>query len=97
MQTRQLQTGRAGYADCWPLLRRMTVLRLDADEIANDEPLLYCDLRSACMMCESRGACEHDLADEAADPAWQNWRDYCPNATTLSVMSALKMSCAQYG
>jgi len=90
MQALEMQTRHPGYADCWPLMRRMAVLRLDPDEIADDEPLLFCDLRSACMMCECRAGCEHDLASESADPAWQNWRDYCPNATTLTVLSALK-------
>jgi len=28
---------------------------------------------------------------EVLDPAWQEWRDYCPNATTLSALGALQM------
>jgi hypothetical protein len=97
MQTLQTPPRCARYADCWPLLRRMTLLRLDPDEIAEEEPLLFCDLGPSCMMCDSRQACEHDLADEAADLAWQNWRYYCPNATSLTVLSAVKDSRLRVG
>lgn len=90
MQTLQTPTKHTGYADCWPLARRMAVLRLDPDEIADDDPVLYCDLRSNCILCRAREECEYDLAHEAADLAWQNWRDYCPNATTLTVLSAVR-------
>jgi len=96
MLTHQAPAKHVGYSDCWPLLRRMTMLRLDPDEIAEDEPLLFCDLRSSCMLCDNREECEHDLADETADLAWQNWRDYCPNSTTLTVLSAVKGCRAHY-
>ena len=92
MQALYMHTKHPRYADTWPLLHRMTVLRLDPDELADLEPLVFCDLRSACMMCENRQTCERDLADETADLAWQSWRDYCPNSTILTVLSAVRGS-----
>ena len=72
------------------LRRRMAALRVDPDELARSEPTTFQELRRLCSACDSRGRCALDLADKGADPAWQAWRDYCPNATTLSVLSALR-------
>jgi uncharacterized protein DUF6455 len=72
------------------LRRRMAALHVDPDELARSEPATFQELRRRCTACDSRGRCALDLADEPADPAWQAWRDYCPNATRLSVLSALR-------
>jgi hypothetical protein len=72
------------------LRRRMAALRVDPDELARSEPAAFQELQRLCATCDSRGRCALDLADESTDPAWQAWRDYCPNATTLSVRSALQ-------
>src|SRR5712691_11433588 len=71
------------------LRRRMAGLDLDPDELARSEPATLRDLQKICAMCRSRGRCARDFTRES-DPAWQNWRDYCPNATTIDMLSTLK-------
>ena len=73
------------------LPRRMRGLHFDVDEFARAEPFAFRELQRFCALCESYRECERELADEFADPGWQNWRDYCPNATTLSVLSTLQV------
>lgn len=72
------------------LERRMEALSLDPDEVTHIEPLTVRELRHRCVKCEKRGQCALDLADEVADPGWQCWRDYCPNAATLMTLSTLQ-------
>ncbi len=72
------------------LERRMEALSLDPDEVTHLEPLMVRELRHRCVKCEKRGQCALDLADETADPGWQYWRDYCPNAATLVTLSTLQ-------
>ena len=85
------QDVRTGGADDL-LPRRMLGLHFDVDEFSRTEPLAFGKLRELCALCESRRECERDLADEFADPGWQKWRDYCPNATTLCVLSTLQIA-----
>ena len=73
------------------LFRRMAMLHIDLDELAWDDPLLFRELQALCVMCRSRGRCRSGLAHEFDDSAWQDWRDYCPNATTLSLLSVVQM------
>ena len=75
------------------LERRMEALSLDPDQVAHIEPLAIRELQHRCVRCEWRGQCALDLADKSADPGWQYWRDYCPNAARLSMLSALQ-SCS---
>jgi hypothetical protein len=77
------------------LERRMEALSLKPDEVAHIEPLTVRELQHRCVRCERRGQCALDLADKFADPGWQYWRDYCPNATTLSMLSTLQ-SCSKF-
>lgn len=72
------------------LCRRMRALHLDPDELYCSEPWAFGVLRKLCATCEVQGRCSRDLADEFADPGWLDWRNYCPNATTLSILSALR-------
>ncbi|MDC7789733.1 hypothetical protein PQJ75_18870 [Rhodoplanes sp. TEM] len=81
---------RSAVADDLLLCRRMRALRLDPDELYCSEPRAFGVLRRRCAGCTVPGRCARDLADEFADPAWQDWRNYCPNATTLSILSALR-------
>ncbi|MBI4274178.1 MAG: hypothetical protein HY659_05725 [Rhizobiales bacterium] len=74
------------------LSRRMNVLGLNAGEIARTEPGIFLDLRSACFLCGSRAQCDADLkhpsrGDDNSDA--NGWRDYCPNAATLNMLSSL--------
>ena len=72
------------------LERRMEALSLNPDEVTHIEPLTVRELQHRCVRCEKRGQCARDLADEADDPGWQYWRDYCPNAATLMTLSTLQ-------
>ena len=76
------------------LERRMEALSLNPDEVAHIEPLTVRKLQHRCVKCEKHGQCALDLADEFADPRWQSWRDYCPNAATLSMLSTFQ-SCSK--
>lgn len=71
------------------LVRRMHALHLDPDRFSAGEDFAFAELKRLCARCESRGQCERELEDEFADPGWQAWRDYCPNSTTLSMLTAL--------
>ena len=76
------------------LERRMEALSLNPDDVAHIEPLTVRELQHRCVRCEKYGQCALDLADKFADPAWQSWRDYCPNAATLSMLSTFQ-SCSK--
>jgi hypothetical protein len=72
------------------LERRMEALSLNPDDVTHIEPLTVRELQHRCVRCEKRGQCALDLADEVADPGWQYWREYCPNAATLMTRSTLR-------
>jgi hypothetical protein len=77
-------------ASKWPddadlLYWRMTEIKLDRTEITQAEPQVMRDLQRVCTVCGSKWKCEHELAKNPSDPAWQK---YCPNATTLSALTA---------
>ena len=76
------------------LERRMEALSLNPNEITHLEPLMVRELQKRCLKCEKRGQCALDLADKLADPGWQYWRDYCPNAARLTMLSTLQ-SCSK--
>jgi hypothetical protein len=68
----------------------MEALSLNWEEVAHMEYLAVRELRHSCVKCKKRGQCAFDLADETADPGWQYWRDYRPNAATLMTLSTLQ-------
>jgi hypothetical protein len=73
------------------LLRcRVASLRLDPDELAWSEPALVRDMQRLCTLCKAQARCARDFGRIAADPAWQNWREYCPNATALTMLSTIE-------
>ena len=72
----------------------MEALSLDPDEVAHIEPLTIRELQQRCVKCQKGGQCALDLADETADPGWQSWLDYCPNAATLIMLSTFE-SCSK--
>jgi len=76
------------------LERRMGALSLNPNEVAHMEPLTLRELQHRCVKCAKREQCAIDLADKFADPGWQRWRDYCPNAATLTMLSTLH-SCSK--
>ena len=74
----------------WPdavdlLYWRMNEIKLDRKEITQADPQVMRDLQRVCTVCGSKRRCEHQLARDPSDPAWQK---YCPNATTLSALAA---------
>jgi hypothetical protein len=72
------------------LERRMEALSLDPDEVLHVEPRAVRQLQQRCVTCAKLGQCALDLADEFADPGWHNWRDYCRNAATLTMLNTLR-------
>jgi hypothetical protein len=74
----------------WPdaadlLYSRMYEINLDRKEITQADPEVMRDLQRVCTVCGSKRRCEHELAKNPSDPAWQK---YCPNATTLLALAA---------
>jgi hypothetical protein len=69
------------------LLRRMAVLSIDPDELDSADPLLFRELQGRCALCRSKGRCARDLGHDAADLAWQGWKEYCPNGATLGKLA----------
>ena len=72
------------------LAQRMALLHLEPTAFARSEPATLRDLQRVCSLCNVRERCAGDLEEQGRDPAWQEWRDYCPNATTLSALAALQ-------
>lgn len=75
------------------LERRMIALNLDPYDLGQTEAALVRHLQQRCMSCTSPGRCRHDLLREAAGrigPDRHMWLDYCPNAQTLEMLSALR-------
>ena len=73
-----------------PLLRRrMAGLRIEPGDLVFDGALLFSDLQRLCRSCQRKQECEAGLDNEFTDPGWDRWRNYCPDATTLSVSSML--------
>ena len=68
------------------LKRRMRGLHLDPDDLARDPARMAGITTGLCARCEARGKCMLELDDEFADPGWGDWRNYCPNATNLSLL-----------
>jgi hypothetical protein len=79
-------------ADRWVgrLFRRLEMLHIDWAVLAEEDPLLFREIQGYCTLCESRRRCLMNLANELADPGWEDWQDYCPNARTLSVLATLQ-------
>jgi hypothetical protein len=74
----------------WPdaadlLYWRMNETKLDRTEITHADPQVMRDLQRVCTVCGSKRRCEHALANNPSDPAWQK---YCLNATTLLALAA---------
>lgn len=70
--------------------RRMRLLHIDPDEFACAEPVICRQLAIRCERCESATQCAQDLSDDSTDPFGEDWRGYCPNASTLSTISTLR-------
>ena len=69
------------------LLMRIEELRLEPDEVRRIESSVFADLAGACVKCESKDRCEHDLCSAGASEP--DWESYCPNAATLIALADL--------
>jgi uncharacterized protein YjiS (DUF1127 family) len=67
------------------LYERLDQLQLKAAEIREVEPLLLRDLQRVCSLCASKRKCKRDFDKR---PWSKVWKDYCPNALTLSALQA---------
>jgi hypothetical protein len=76
------------------LFRRMAALRIDRDELASDDPLLFRELQALCTLCGSKERCVLDLAQECDESGNRGWLEYCLNATTLNALGAVQ-NCAR--
>jgi hypothetical protein len=83
-----LMTG--GVRQAVLLRRRMRSLLIDPDDFARSEPLLFRQLETRCSRCESTTRCVRDLAVVSIDSMDENWRNYCPNAPMLEMLSTLQ-------
>ena len=72
------------------LFRRMAILQVDRDKLASDDPLLFRELQGLCTLCRSKERCVLDLTRECGQAGRQDWREYCPNATTLNSLGAVQ-------
>src|SRR5262249_41906084 len=78
--------------DPTPLLtRRMLALGLTPEDVWQDEPAMFAELRARCGRCEAQGQCAFALLHGAADPAWQEWRIYGHNGPKLRMLSVLNV------
>jgi hypothetical protein len=71
------------------MVRRMARLGLDSQDLRRAEPLQFQKLQANCLSCPCPELCALALMDETIDCGWQEWRNYCPNATELSLLSAV--------
>ena len=71
------------------LLRRMTALGLDPNQVSRTERATFQDMQRVCSMCASHRHCAQDLAHRPDNP---EWREYCPNAETLTALNAMPWS-----
>jgi hypothetical protein len=75
------------------LARRMVALDLDSYELSLSDPALVRHLQRQCTLCKSRESCLRDLASDCRGAARRNrreWREYCPNASALGMLTALQ-------
>jgi hypothetical protein len=74
------------------LNRRMEVLDLNENEVAQAERATFQDLQRVCSLCDCKKRCARDLARNPDDPVW---KDYCSNAQTLTALGALPWTTRQ--
>lgn len=82
-ELRELASHGSGSANL--LSQRMAALDLDQNEVARTEPATMQDLQRVCTMCNCHHRCVRELARDPLDPVWKG---YCPNAQTLTALSA---------
>jgi hypothetical protein len=69
------------------LAKRLTGLHLKPSALPRET---FRDMQRVCSMCGCKYRCGRDLALKPLDSDWQKWREYCPNATTLTALEAVR-------
>ena len=82
------------FFDASLLFRHMERLRIDRDQLASDDPLLFRELKGRCALCRSKEQCVHELTVDQNSVGRESWEMYCPNARTLNILGALQ-NCAR--
>lgn len=77
-------------SDAQLLFQCMATLQIDRDELAKEEPALLRELQGLCTVCRSKEQCVLDVARGFDAVIWERWREYCPNAATLSMLGAIR-------
>jgi len=72
------------------LVRRMAALDLDPCELRLLDPALMRHMQRQCTVCDEREYCLQDLTSGSALQDREDWRDYCPNAFALEMLSGLQ-------
>jgi len=72
------------------LVRRMAALDLDPNELRLLDPALMHHMQRQCTVCENREYCLQVLTSGSALQDREDWRDYCPNAFALEMLSGLQ-------
>ena len=80
------QLAKLGPDSADQLLERMKAIHLDPTAVEKAETPTFQDLQRNCSLCDQHKQCAHDLATDAAAPQWEH---YCPNASTLKVLSTM--------
>lgn len=66
------------------LNKMLDALGVDRENKHLKDPRLMRDLQRLCFACEHRTRCAHELA---ADTAKEHYREFCPNAYTLDILT----------
>jgi hypothetical protein len=73
------------YTNAAELLeKRLDALGLSSAELAQTAQAELRDMERLCTLCQSKGRCARDLANNPDDPAWHR---YCPNEQTLTSLA----------
>lgn len=73
------------FYDASLLFRRMALIQIDRAELAEADPLLFCELQGICTLCRSKNRCIAELDKPDADDP-NRWHAYCPNAAALAAL-----------
>lgn len=69
------------------LYDRMNALGVTTNDVERFAAGMTAELEAACACCGDKGECRHDLADNPDDP---KWKEYCPNANSLTAFKRLR-------
>jgi len=69
------------------LPKLLLALGVDPKKLASNDPDTMRDLQRLCITCGDKSQCRHDLA---AGTAAEHYRDYCPNAISITALLKAK-------